>query len=398
MYHYLLFGFKILNAIFNFMKSFLISRDFKILIIVFILTRLILLIAGINVRNTAKVVRQYDLHNEMEFYGKVGTIAHGWDSHWYLEIAGSGYQKTDASGESESHLVFFPLYPYLVRFFSYIAGNVVVSAAILSNVFYFLAGVFLYKLISIKYKSLALMSAVVLFTFPTGFIFSAIQSESLFLLLILMSFYFLETKRFLLAAVFGFFLSLTKHVGFLIFVPVLFYCFKNLKFLQPLGKLKALAYGFVPIFGFIIFNYYLFLLTGDILAILNLEKGWSKGIDFNLLKPLMLINSPVNPFLVQVNYFIGLFIVFLALAGSRLLGISYLYIVVSFLLVYLSTTSLFWHTFSLGRYFSVLFPAYFYLASISAELKWTKYAVPVVLMFFQVLLFHFWTRGWPIPM
>jgi Gpi18-like mannosyltransferase len=353
---------------------------------------------GLRSRSTLPVARFYDQVDEMEVFGRLGTIAHGWDSGWYLRIAGEGYTKMELTDTVSTPYVFFPAYPLAIRMIGTITGNVT-AGILVSNICFLLAGIVLYMLIAYKKsKSLAFLTVVYLFVFPVNYIFSAVQSESLFLLLLLAVFYFLEKKKFLHAGVAGLFLALTKYVGFIVFIPIAIYCFKNIWKEGISGKLKTVFYSTLPLIGILIFAFYLYRLTGSPLAILEAEKGWQKAFDINILRPFLILLTEQKNFLVQINFLGGLLIAFFAFFGALRLGLSYVLIVVVYFLVYLTTTSQYWHTFSLPRYFMVLFPAYVYLAGLIKLGGIFKYSAPVALMSLQMFVFSYWTRGWPIPM
>lgn len=388
------------KAIFDKTRYILASKNVKLLIIIFVVTRLLLLSVGIASRDTyPNIRRMFDTDNERVDYGSLGTVLHGWDSNWYLKIAKEGYTRIDLTGGILTTYVFFPVYPFTIKILGLVTGDVL-AGVIISNICFLLSGIMLYFLVALrKNKNLALLSAVYLFVFPMNYVFSAIQSESIFLLLLLLSFYFLEKKKFLYAGVAGFFLSLTKYVGFTIFLPVAYFCFKYLWGRGNAGKLKTVFYTILPITGVLLFALFLYKLTGNPFAIVNAEKGWQKSFDLNIFKPFSLLGDSIQNFsLVRLNFGLGLLIAFMALMGATGFGLPYMLIVIVYFLVYLSTTSLFWHTFSLPRYFIVLFPAYAYLASLSKSKSFFKYSFPIVLMILQMIAFSYWTRGWPIPM
>ena len=61
-----------------------------------------------------------------------------WDSFWYLDIARNGY--SFKGREKLSNIVFFPLYPSLIRLTSFLtAGNFILAGWILNVIFLLLA-------------------------------------------------------------------------------------------------------------------------------------------------------------------------------------------------------------------------------------------------------------------
>ena len=190
-----------------------------------------------------------------------------WDAQWYLEIATNGYAFDPNS------YAFFPLYPLCIRFLSSIFGNPELMGLIISNISLLVAVYFLYKLIELKWSDLLAKNTILLLIlFPTAFFFSAIYTESLFLALVVLSFYFAEKKNYMAAGIFGMFASATRLIG-LIMVPCLL-----VKYLfERKWKLKKLDYNVVymliiPI-GLLVYMLYLYLSTGDPLAFIHAQSS-----------------------------------------------------------------------------------------------------------------------------
>lgn len=124
------------------------------------------------------------------------------DGEHYLSIAKMGY----ANGEQ----AFFPLFPILIK----TLGNNIWSGILISNTIFLIALFGLYKLIRLDYSTkIAKLSIILLLIFPTAFYFGAVYTESLFLGLIVWSFYFFRTNKYLLGVILGIFSSLTRVIG-----------------------------------------------------------------------------------------------------------------------------------------------------------------------------------------
>ncbi len=112
----------------------------------------------------------------------------------YLTITRDGYQAADLIQ------AFFPAYPLLMRWLGFLLGanlnSYLISGVIISNLS--LLGVLLvaYKLaVKVFNHKTALNFLLVLLLFPTSFYFGAVYSESLFLLLILLSAWYWEFEK-----------------------------------------------------------------------------------------------------------------------------------------------------------------------------------------------------------
>src|SRR5436305_1479522 len=121
-----------------------------------------------------------------------------WDAGWYLGIAQNGY--TFGSGEP-ANVGFFPLYPYLVRATHWILplpGDIgwLALGIILSNAALIVALSYLYQLILLDSEQpIAARAVLYLCLFPTTLFLSAFYTESLFLALVVASFYYARTAR-----------------------------------------------------------------------------------------------------------------------------------------------------------------------------------------------------------
>lgn len=118
---------------------------------------------------------------------RIGSFAHmlsiwnRWDGPQYLLIAEHGYA---TPGNQRLALVFFPLYPWLIRAAALALRDAVLSAFVISALASVAAGVALARLFALDYPPRLARSAVwFLFIFPTSYFLHADYSESLFLAL-----------------------------------------------------------------------------------------------------------------------------------------------------------------------------------------------------------------------
>ena len=133
----------------------------------------------------------------------------------YLTIVEKGYFGTG------SIQAFFPLYPMLVSIVSRLGINPVLVGVILSTICFGLALVILHKLIQKDWgKKVATRTIILLLLAPTAFFFTSLYTESLFLLLVVLSFYLAREGNFLKAGLVGILAAMTKTIGVLL-VPAL---------------------------------------------------------------------------------------------------------------------------------------------------------------------------------
>jgi len=161
-----------------------------------------------NVRPVSQDWNIIDLHNR-------------WDSYWYLDIARNGYYLRGETGQA--NVVFFPLYPLLVRLTAPLAaGDLVLAGWMVSSLFLALAVCMLVRLTQEFHPGIDPMRpALFLLAYPAAFFLNAVYSESLFLFLSLAMVLYARRRNFLPAAVFAGLASATRVAGAFLFVLLL---------------------------------------------------------------------------------------------------------------------------------------------------------------------------------
>jgi hypothetical protein len=141
-----------------------------------------------------------------------------WDSLNYQKLAQFGYS---ASGELQPLLVFYPLYPWMVRLLAFVTRDYLISAFVVSTIASLVTAVVLLRLVELDYsKELAQRAVWFLFIFPTSYFLHIGYTESLFMMLALSCVFAARKQRWLLAGVFGALTCLTRANG-LVLLPVL---------------------------------------------------------------------------------------------------------------------------------------------------------------------------------
>lgn len=150
--------------------------------------------------------RAWDPFTDLVF----GTFDH-WDARWFLDIARQGY--------SEASAAFFPLYPALLS----LLGSSLVWGTLLSLVAAGLGAGFVAAIARTKLGAAGARDTVlILALFPTAFVFTALYSDGLFLMLSAASFLAAERGRPWLAGVAGGLAVATRAMG-LALLPALVY-------------------------------------------------------------------------------------------------------------------------------------------------------------------------------
>lgn len=140
-----------------------------------------------------------------------------WDSSHYLNIAQNGYQGAVEDGQ-HLFLVFYPLYPWLIRTVSFLLmGNYQLAGILVSIISFGIGNVYLDKVMCLEYgEKAADETAVLLKVYPFAFFFASIMTESLFLAILTAFFYYLRKHDWWDAALVGFLACLTKVQGVLL--------------------------------------------------------------------------------------------------------------------------------------------------------------------------------------
>ncbi len=119
-----------------------------------------------------------------------------WDGSWYRLVAVFGYEP----GKS-ANAAFFPLYPWLMKWGHQLTGwSPETIGYIISNVAFLGALILLYRLVTVDFNQvIASRTLWAVALFPTAFFFSAVYTESLFLLLAVGTLYAARRGEWLLA-------------------------------------------------------------------------------------------------------------------------------------------------------------------------------------------------------
>ncbi len=138
----------------------------------------------------------------------------------YLNIAEHWYQ---SSGDNANLIVFYPLYPVLMAVFRVIFRSYLLSGLIISYISFGLASLYLYRLLRLDYSAEKTAGGMLLLMLAAyGVFFISAHTESLFIMLLAMGFFYIRERKWLAAAIIGFFAALTRTQGVLLFLPLIY--------------------------------------------------------------------------------------------------------------------------------------------------------------------------------
>lgn len=232
------------------------------------------------------------------------TMWDRYDSQWYLAIAKYGYNHPLDSHYSPQ--AFFPLYPLLIRFFYKLTGlQSVIIGVLLSNIFFLISLFFLYKLVEKRFdEKIAKLAVIFMLLFPTSFFFSAVYTESLFLLGTTIAFWAADRDKWWLAGLGSAIAVLTRNLGCVLILPLAWIAIEMHGIKK--GLKKALPLLLIPL-AFSIWGIYLWHSTGDPLRFIHAESGWGRYLSppwVGLGKALYRIITPVP----IVHYKVGTYV------------------------------------------------------------------------------------------
>lgn len=317
------------------------------------------------------------------------------DAAYYLLIAANGY--TANAG-------FFPLFPFSIHIatlpfnlspfdaIQYFVAIVLVSIFLLSSL------VVMHKLIRLDYENNIAMSAILtILIFPTSFFFAAIYSESLFLLLSLLAFYFARKKKWVWAGVVGALLSATRIVGIAIWPALLYEYFRENK---KKITVQALPLIFPPL-GLIGYAFYNFQKWGNPFYFIEAQGNFqnNRSVEsvvlpiqtlFRYIKILISVNPGIYEWWVaffELSFFIFAGVT-LYIGWKKKIRFSYL-LFGSLCLIIPSLTG----TFSgIPRYILIIFPIFITLALINNKLFKIAYSIVSIILLF--IFFMVFSKGY----
>lgn len=327
-----------------------------------------------------------------------------WDSGWYWDIATRGYSFVP---DAQSSIAFFPLYPMLMRAaaapFGGGAGATWIAGIGIALVAYLMALVAIHRLTEriLGSREIARRTVLYIAVFPWSLFLARVYAESVFLLASVLAISRAWDGRWWQAGVWGGVATLARPNGILIGLPLALLALRDR---PPLGALTARWSALAPIpaalAGFCAYNYWL---TGDPLAWLTAQAHWGYSLGHwpweQILRLIsgvfeygpygFFFTSEIVPFEVLHAAPALLFLALTPLIARRLGMAMGMYVLVS-LLVPLSSNTLE----GLGRYASVLFPAFMLLATVTTQRA--HEAIVIVSLVFRTLLICFFVTWHPI--
>ena len=340
-----------------------------------------------------------------------------WDTGWYLDIAANGYRFANAEIERQRNIVFFPALPLLMRVAGrafggtspafLLGGTVVVLGALAA------ALVYLFRLARslLGDEAQAQYSVWLLVTYPFALFFSAVYTESVFLLGSLGAFYHFRRGEYRYAGAWGLLVGLTRPNGCFLSIPLALLAMapalpsslrgdpRYLSADDVKGErrlIEGLAAAAMPGVGMLGYSAFIWSLTGNPLAWAAGHVAWGRNYqglsilfteryEYLSAQGLYAYTSQLSMDLLQL---IGPVFVLAATWGvARRLGLAY----AAFMLVNIVPPLAAGGLLSAGRFSAVLFPAFIWLAAVVPVRHRSAWTVAfMALQAFNAALFYTW--------
>lgn len=321
-----------------------------------------------------------------------------WDASWYMDVATQGYRYHSGDPTAQQNIVFFPAFPIALRLVGRLFGGSVAAhlygGTALNIVLFFFALVYVYRLARelIGRDDEAAAAALLLAAYPFALYFSAIYTESLYLLAAVAVFYHARRGEFVKTALWGLLVGLTRPNGCFLSIPLVLVtaapwlprwlhaplgrarrgtdATRASAERPPLGRLvAAVAAASAPGIGVLLYCAFIWNLTGDPIAWAEGHSAW--GRSYVGLGPLLstwyryfhesgaYVVTRVLPY-DTLNALGALFVLAWAVPVWRRLGLPYVIIILVNILPPLAAGGFL----SAGRLSAVMFPVFVCLASV----------------------------------
>lgn len=333
----------------------------------------------------------------------------------YLNIVQHGYM-------AQFTQAFFPLYPLTVKFFGRVLllrndfASLIIIGQFVSFISLLATLVVFHKLVELDFnKNIAIKALWFLLIFPTSFYFGALYTESFFLCLVILSFWFARQKKWWLSSLCASLASATKITGVMLLFPLLWEYVRDSsttnivhnhkkfilhEILRCVKKILRSPIIYVVPIGLIVYMLYLQLSFHDPLYFWHAQSafGAQRSSDtlifplqtlYRYLKILTSVSYTQQGFWVALYEFaITTFVIGLIALGHRLkLRSAYLLFSWLSLLIPLMTGTLS----SMPRYVLIAFPIYLVLANIRNKLVFS--VISVIFLLFQLLFSAQYLQG-----
>lgn len=330
----------------------------------------------------------------LEMYFYVTPI----DADHYFKIAQFGYEST---GHNQLFIVFFPLYPLLIKGISIIIPNIMLSGMLLNHGLVIAGTILLYRLFRLDMNQKIATFAVMLFLLMPGSFFAVLpMTEALFTFLMVSAIYCVRTHRWKMAGLCTLLCTLTRSTGAVLLVFLGFELFK--KWHKEGFSLKDIIILLMPVLGLAIYCVINYVVFGNPLQFTIFQKEhWGQQLNLFFQTPYYLYQYFLS-YLVRQDYrlLFGLSLPnLLFLIGTPILlaktakkiRVSYLFFALAYFAYTIGVTWLL----SAPRYLSVLFVIPYCVAGL-CDTKSKRIITGSIMALLCFCFFGMFLLGYPI--
>lgn len=223
-----------------------------------------------------------------------------WDGGWYKKIATIGY---DYARDSQQHsIVFFPLYPLLVRGVMLVGLPFEVAGTLVSNVAFLGALIVLYNWVKQQQGvSVAKWATVVLALCPLTLFATVTYTEGLFLFFSTLALQAFDRRQYVRAAFWGAMTTAIRFIGIALVPAFILVAWRE--------RRPAIAYisGFAATGGLFLFILYCAVRFGTLLAFIRAQQGWTQQNWFNIFTDFLVLNKDWNTSIIALTKIVMFF-------------------------------------------------------------------------------------------
>ncbi len=349
------------------------------------------------------IAASYLIPQEVGYIGKqvaptapyLAWVWANFDGRHFLKIATEGYKNFD--------FAFFPLYPFLISVFNF--GQPLYAGLIISLLSFLGGLITLRKIALLDFdKKVADMAVFFACFFPLSFFYNSVYSDSLFLLVSIISFYFARRKEWVVSGFFAGLASLTRLSGIAVLPALIveWYLQNRNKYTISKMLLPFFKNGFLAIvFGLMGIGGYMLDLTifkGDPLLFQKSMVAWSQEgfvfplrVVFRYLKIFASVDYHLLIYWIAILEFVAIFVYLgLAIYVWRKVRVSYAVFMITLLLLVPATGTLA----GTPRYLLHLFPGFIAIALLVQKNVWLKNSLILLFLALGFALTALFTRGY----
>ena len=375
-----------------------------------------IIIFGVGIR-LAMLVLGYLFMHMADMHMSIANLFHNfnrWDAPHYLRLAQYGYAHPYHDGRF-IFIVFFPLYPYMIRLVNVFVGSYLAAAYVVSFATYLAALCYIYKLVRLDFSESTAWWAVVLISiFPHSFFFGAPHTESLFILTTTMTLYYIRTHKWLFAGIAGAFAAATRLVGVMLIVAAAVEFIMTYELLGKMRKgkwreffdlvIKKGLFILLMLIGLIIYLAMNWHVTGDPFRFMHYQSthwfnefqyfGITMRDQFHRILPFMDdIWGPTMLYVALPNILAFAFTVWMLVYGAlKRHNACYIVYALGYAFISFSPTWLL----SGGRYAAALVPCFIFIADYVNRKMHRRIIVPIIFILLLLPILRMYMIGGPV--